>query len=218
MDRRRRGGRSAARAPRGTAALPARPDRPELLQPREVLKRKPGSAERRTAMLHAVAHIELIAVDLHWDVIARFAHVPMPSGFYDGWVKAADAEAKHFGLLSDCLAARGSHHGALPAHAGMWRAAKDTAEDVMGRLAVVPMVPEACGLDVTPNMTGLFRRHHETDAVAAPETIYAEKWGTSPTARSGSISFADATNTARGRPSRAGPAIFQGPVETARQH
>ncbi|REC56666.1 DUF455 family protein [Rhodosalinus sediminis] len=154
---------------------PARPDRPELLDPREVPKRKPGSAEGRTAMLHAVAHIELNAVDLHWDVIARFAHIPMPAGFYDDWVQAADEESKHFGLLSDCLAARGAHYGALPAHAGMWRAAEDTAEDIMGRLAVVPMVLEARGLDVTPDMIALFRRHDETDAVAALETIYAEE-------------------------------------------
>ena len=156
---------------------PARPDRPELLDPREVPKRKPGSAAGRTAMLHAVAHIELNAVDLHWDVIARFAHIPMPAGFYDDWVQAADEESKHFGLLSDCLAARGSHYGALPAHAGMWRAAEDTAEDMMGRLAVVPMVLEARGLDVTPDMIALFRRHGETDAVAALETIYAEEVG-----------------------------------------
>ena len=156
---------------------PARPDRPELLDPREVPKRKPGSAEGRTAMLHAVAHIELNAVDLHWDVIARFAHIPMPAGFYDDWVQAADEESKHFGLLSDCLAARGAHYGALPAHAGMWRAAEDTAEDMMGRLAVVPMVLEARGLDVTPDMIALFRRHGETDAVAALETIYAEEVG-----------------------------------------
>mgnify|MGYP006272683589 FL=1 len=156
---------------------PARPDRPELLDPREVPKRKPGSAAGRTAMLHAVAHIELNAVDLHWDVIARFAHIPMPAGFYDDWVQAADEESKHFGLLSDCLAARGAHYGALPAHAGMWRAAEDTAEDMMGRLAVVPMVLEARGLDVTPDMIALFRRHGETDAVAALETIYAEEVG-----------------------------------------
>jgi uncharacterized ferritin-like protein (DUF455 family) len=101
----------------------------------------------------------------------------MPAGFYDDWVKAADEEAKHFGLLSDCLAARGSHYGALPAHAGMWRAAEDTADDFMGRLAVVPMVLEARGLDVTPDMIGLFARHGETAAVAALETIYAEEVG-----------------------------------------
>ena len=156
---------------------PARPDKPELLPPREVPRRRTGSPEGRVALLHAVAHIELNAVDLHWDVVARFAHVPMPLGFYDDWVKAGDEEAKHFNLLADCLEAMGSHYGALPAHAFMWRAAEDTAHDLLARLAVVPMVLEARGLDVTPGMIEIFRKAGAEDAVAALETIYAEEVG-----------------------------------------
>ncbi|UWQ60124.1 ferritin-like domain-containing protein [Leisingera caerulea] len=156
---------------------PARPDKPELLHPRDVPKRKPGSEAGRLALLHAVAHIELNAVDLHWDIIARFSHVPMPVGFFDDWVKAADEESKHFNLMCDCLEALGSHYGALPAHAGMWRAAEDTAEDLMGRLAVVPMVLEARGLDVTPGMIEIFRKAQLTQAVDALEVIYAEEVG-----------------------------------------
>jgi len=156
---------------------PARPERPELLAPREMPRRRPGTEAGRIALLHAVAHIELNAVDLHWDIIARFADVPMPPGFYDDWVRAADEEAKHFNLLCDCLEAMGSHYGALPAHAGMWRAAEDTATDLMGRLAVVPMVLEARGLDVTPGMIEIFRKAGQADAVAALETIYGEEVG-----------------------------------------
>ncbi len=162
----------------GTASppmQPARPARPELLAPRDVPHRKPGSPEGRIALLHAVAHIELNAVDLHWDIIARFSHVPMPMGFFDDWVKAADEESKHFNLMADCLEEVGSHYGALPAHAGMWRAAEDTADDLMGRLAVVPMVLEARGLDVTPNMIRIFKQAKSDSAVAALETIYAEE-------------------------------------------
>ena len=173
-----RAARTAGDAVVGRAAppdRPARPDRPELLHPRDVPRRRPGSEKGREALLHAVAHIELNAVDLHWDVIARFAHVPMPMGFYDDWVKAADEEAKHFGLVSDCLEAMGSHYGALPAHAGMWRAAEDTAGDLMARLAVVPMVLEARGLDVTPGMIEVFRKAGADGAVAALEVIYAEE-------------------------------------------
>lgn len=154
---------------------PARPTHPELLSPRDVPRRRPGSPDGRIALLHAVAHIELNAVDLHWDIIARFSHVPMPIGFYDDWVKAADDESKHFNLMCDCLATMGSHYGALPAHAGMWRAAEDTATDFMGRLAVVPMVLEARGLDVTPGMIEVFRKAKVDDAVAALETIYSEE-------------------------------------------
>ena len=154
---------------------PARPDRPELLDPRDVPRRKPGSEAGRLALLHAVAHIELNAVDLHWDIIARFSDTPMPLGFHDDWVKAADEESKHFNLMCDCLEALGSEYGALPAHAGMWRAAEDTADDLMGRLAVVPMVLEARGLDVTPGMIDVFRKADRGDAVDALETIYAEE-------------------------------------------
>ncbi len=154
---------------------PARPEKPELLPPRDVPRRRPGSPQGRIALLHALAHIELNAVDLHWDVIARFTDHPMPPGFYDDWVQAADDEAKHFNLICDCLEAMGSHYGALPAHAGMWRAAEDTVGDLMGRLAVVPMVLEARGLDVSPAMIELFRKTGETRALAALEVIYAEE-------------------------------------------
>ena len=156
---------------------PARPAQPELLDPRDVPRRRPGSPQGRIAMLHAVAHIELNAVDLHWDIIARFADVPMPLGFYDDWVKAADEESKHFNLLCDCLEAKGSHYGAMPAHAGMWRAASDTAADFMGRLAVVPMVLEARGLDVTPGMIALFEKAGDRQTVEALNVIYAEEVG-----------------------------------------
>jgi uncharacterized ferritin-like protein (DUF455 family) len=173
----------AARAAGETPAIgsatppdrPARPDTPALLAPRDVPRRRPGTPEGRIALLHAVAHIELNAVDLHWDIIARFGNVPMPMGFFDDWVKAADEESKHFNLMCDCLEAGGSHYGALPAHAGMWRAAEDTATDFMGRLAVVPMVLEARGLDVTPGMIEVFRKAGDGGAVAALETIYGEE-------------------------------------------
>ncbi|MBT8457121.1 MAG: ferritin-like domain-containing protein [Alphaproteobacteria bacterium] len=164
----------------GTASTPlhpSRPVRPELLSPRDVPRRKPGSPAGRIALLHAVAHIELNAVDLHWDIISRFSHVPMPPGFYDDWVKAADEESKHFNLMCDCLEAAGSHYGALPAHAGMWRAAEDTKDDLLGRLAIVPMVLEARGLDVTPGMIGVFEKAGDDGAVAALRTIYAEEVG-----------------------------------------
>ena len=108
-------------------------------------------------------------------IIARFSDVEMPIGFYDDWVKCADEESKHFNLMADCLEELGSFYGALPAHAGMWQAAQDTATDFMGRLAVVPMVLEARGLDVTPKMIYLFKQAKQKNAVAALETIYAEE-------------------------------------------
>jgi uncharacterized ferritin-like protein (DUF455 family) len=172
--------RAGAPLPIGRASpplRPARPEKPELLDPRDVPRRRPGSPQGRIALLHAIAHIELNAVDLHWDIIARFPDCDMPLGFYDDWVKAADEESKHFNLVCDCLEAMGSHYGAMPAHAGMWRAAEDTVGDILGRLAVVPMVLEARGLDVTPGMIEIFTKAGDAGAVDALQTIYAEEVG-----------------------------------------
>lgn len=156
---------------------PSRPDKPELLSPTEMPRRRTGKLKGRIALLHAIAHIELNAVDLHWDIIARFADVKMPRGYFDDWVKAADEESKHFNLLCDRLEAMGSHYGAMAAHAGMWRAATDTAGDFIGRLAIVPMVLEARGLDVTPGMIELFKKVDDVETVDALEVIYSEEVG-----------------------------------------
>ena len=110
----RAGGTSCAIGDAAPPARPARPLHPVLLQPRDMPRRSPAAPEGRLALLHAVAHIELNAIDLHWDIIARFSHIPMPMGFYDDWVKAADEESKHFNLMCDCLEAGGSHYGARP--------------------------------------------------------------------------------------------------------
>lgn len=157
--------------------FPARPEKPELLEPRDVPRRRTGSLTGRIALLHAIAHIELNAVDLHWDILPRFAHINMPAGYYDDWVRAADEESKHFNLMCDRLEELGSFYGAMPAHSGMWRAAQDTADDFMGRLAIVPMVLEARGLDVTPGMINLFKSVKDPETVEALETIYAEEVG-----------------------------------------
>ena len=154
---------------------PARPNAPELLAPRDVPRRKTGSEAGRNALLHAVAHIELNAVDLHWDLIARFCNTPMPIGYYDDWVKAADEESNHFNMMCDCLESHASFYGAMPAHAGMWRAAEDTANDFLGRLAVVPMVLEARGLDVTPGMIKIFEAAKDQQVVDALNVIYSEE-------------------------------------------
>lgn len=136
---------------------PARPDRPELLPPGRMPKRRSaGSAATRVALLHALAHIELNAVDLAWDLIARFAGCGLPGQFLDDWVRVADEEGLHFLLVEARLAALGAAYGDLPAHDGLWEAALETAHDLRARLAVVPMVLEARGLDVTPAMISRF--------------------------------------------------------------
>ena len=129
---------------------PARPDAPELLPAARMPKRGRGGSERgRIAMLHALAHIEFGAIDLAFDMAGRFG-ADFPRAFIDDWIGVGADEAMHFALLDRRLRALGAHYGALPAHDGLWEAAEETAGDVLARLAVVPMVLEARGLDVTP--------------------------------------------------------------------
>nr|WP_246359865.1 ferritin-like domain-containing protein [Stakelama sediminis] len=129
---------------------PAWPDRPELLPPNRMPKRgRAGSERARIALLHALAHIEFVAIDLAFDMAGRFGG-EYPRAFVDDWLSVAGDEAMHFALLDRRLRALGSGYGALPAHAGLWEAAEATAHDALARLAVVPMVLEARGLDVTP--------------------------------------------------------------------
>lgn len=129
---------------------PARPDKPELLSPNRMPKRGRGGSDRgRIALTHALAHIEFVAIDLAFDMAGRFGGA-MPRGFVDDWMRVGADEAMHFALLERRLRQLGSHYGALPAHDGLWDAASATAHDVLARMAVVPMVLEARGLDVTP--------------------------------------------------------------------
>ncbi len=157
---------------------PARPARPELLPPREMPKRRAGgSPAARAALLHALAHIELNAIDLAWDMIARFGGPELPRGFYDDWVRVADEEGKHFLLLAERLEALGAAYGDLPAHDGLWEAAVATAENVAARLAVVPLVREARGLDVTPAMTANLRQAGDPDSAAVLQIIHDDEIG-----------------------------------------
>lgn len=129
---------------------PARPDQPELLAPGQMPKRgKGGSPRARIALWHSLAHIEFVAIDLALDMAGRFG-ASMGEEFVSDFLAVAADEAMHFALLARKLESLGSHYGALPAHGGLWQAAHDTRHDVAARLAVVPMVLEARGLDVTP--------------------------------------------------------------------
>lgn len=155
---------------------PARPDRPELKLPRDMPKRgRGGSAQNRIALLHALAHIELNAIDLAWDIVARFAHLGLPKGFTDDWVQVADDEARHFRMLETRLNALGSSYGDLPAHDGLWQAATETAHDLAARLAVVPMVLEARGLDVTPETVRRLRDFGDAESADLLQTIHDEE-------------------------------------------
>ncbi len=159
----------------GTAAnipsRPARPDKPELRSPHDMPKRrKAGSDKSKVALLHAIAHIELNAIDLAWDIMARFSNYSdqnqaegftLPKAFFDDWMKVADDEAKHFLMLVERLNDFDAAYGDLPAHDSLWESSEKTAHDFAARLAIVPMVLEARGLDVTPNMIAMMNKQND---------------------------------------------------------
>jgi len=161
---------------------PGRPKNPQLVAPSDVPRRRLGTAAGRGALLHAVAHIELNAIDLAADMIARFAAHPLLSGilqskFIDDWTRVSAEEAKHYNLLAKRLNELGLKYGDLPAHNGLWEAAHSTRFDIAARLAIAPMVLEARGLDVTPGMIKKLTNVGDMDSVAVLNVIYEEEVG-----------------------------------------
>ena len=134
---------------------PGRPLRPRLVMPRDVPQRGLGTEEGRAALVHAVAHIEFNAINLAWDAVYRFRG--MPDDYYRDWASVAHDESRHFTMLSARLAQLGRAYGDFEAHNGLWEMALKTAHSCLARMALVPRVLEARGLDVTPGMIARLR-------------------------------------------------------------
>ncbi len=154
---------------------PARPAQPELLPPRDMPKRNARGDKGRIALVHAIAHIELNAIDLAWDIVARFTNYDLPRGFYTDWIGVAVDEARHFSLLENYLTYYGAAYGDFPAHDGLWQAAEDTSHDLLARLAIVPMVLEARGLDTTPPTIAKLREVGDDHAAEIMAVIAEEE-------------------------------------------
>jgi uncharacterized ferritin-like protein (DUF455 family) len=157
---------------------PARPDRPVLCPPRDVPRRRiTASTAGRVALIHAIAHIELNAVDLALDMACRFVGESLPDDFYHDWLGVADDEARHFLMLDDRLGQFGATYGDLPAHDGLWQAADATKHDLLARLAIAPLVLEARGLDVTPAMIDRLIAVGDEETAAALGIIMRDEVG-----------------------------------------
>ena len=154
---------------------PGRPSKPELISPRDMPRRRIGSQKGLIALVHSLCHIELNAIDLAWDMIGRFSDVQMPHSFFDGAVKVGLDEANHFHMINRLLEDLRSHYGALPAHGGLWEAAQDTSHDLLARLAIVPLVLEARGLDVSPAMIKQVKSIGAQETARVFEIIYQDE-------------------------------------------
>lgn len=162
-----------AAAPAEPIRMPGRPARPRLVHPRELPRRGLGTDTGRAAFIHAIAHIEFNAIDLAWDAVYRFRG--LPTAFYADWVSCASDEARHFTMLRDRLRDLGHDYGDFDAHNGLWEMAEKTAHDGLARMALVPRVLEARGLDVTPGMIDRLQGLGDGETVAILEVILREE-------------------------------------------
>lgn len=155
--------------------VPGRPDKPELVDPRDVPRRNFSSLKGRLTLVHAIAHIEFNAINLALDAVYRFQQ--MPEQYYSDWCRVAAEEALHFTLLSDYLEEHGMAYGDLTAHNGLWEMAVKTDFDVMTRMALVPRVLEARGLDVTPGMIEKLKSTGDTQLISILQKIFDDEIG-----------------------------------------
>jgi uncharacterized ferritin-like protein (DUF455 family) len=146
-----------------------------LTAPTQVSRRGFGNHAKLAAFVHAIAHIEWNAINLAWDAVWRFGG--MPREFYDDWVRVAAEEAKHFAMLRERLLELGTDYGRLPAHDGLWQTAEATGHDLLARMALVPRVLEARGLDVTPALIEKLFRAGDQKTAAILEVVLREEVG-----------------------------------------
>ena len=154
---------------------PGRPPRPALIDPRALPKRSFSSPEGRIRLLHAFAHIEFNAINIALDAAYRFRS--LPDSFIGDWLQVAAEEARHFELLTSELRQRGSYYGACEAHGGLWDMVCRTRHDPLHRMALVPRVMEARGLDVTPGMIDRFEQFGDFAAAEILRVIYRDEIG-----------------------------------------
>lgn len=154
---------------------PGRPAKPELVSPAKLKSRGLGSEQGRASFVHAIAHIEFNAINLALDALYRFRHLPLL--YYQNWLQVANEEAKHFTLLDNRLAQLGYRYGDFPAHDGLWDMAKHTADSLLARMALIPMVFEARGLDVTPDMIARLQQVGDTQTADILQIILNEEVG-----------------------------------------
>ncbi len=156
-------------------AVAGRPAKPELVSPFKVEQRKPSTPEGYAAMLHAIAHIEFNAINLALDTAYRFR--TLPEQFVADWLQVAKEECEHFGLMRERLLAHGYDYGDFTAHGHLWDMALKTAFDPLLRMALVPRVLEARGLDVTPAIREKVRQRGDLETCAVLDVIYRDEVG-----------------------------------------
>lgn len=155
--------------------LPGRPEKPELVPPLDVPKRKMDTIDGRASLLHSLAHIEFNAINLALDAIWRFSN--MPEQYYADWLRVAKEEAYHFTLVNEYIQSFGYSYGAFQAHNSLWEMVERTQDSVIARMALVPRTMEARGLDAVPMIRERFKQIKDVRAVEILDIILHDEIG-----------------------------------------
>ena len=154
---------------------PGRLEKPEIVMPRDLGKRKLTKEEGRAALIHSLAHIELTAVNLAWDAVYRYRDMPIE--YYQDWVQCATEEAGHFRMLRQRLQGMGYDYGSFPAHNELWKMAVTTGDDLTARMGIVHRVFEARALDVVPTTLKRFESQNDKDMIRVLTIICNDEVG-----------------------------------------
>jgi uncharacterized ferritin-like protein (DUF455 family) len=155
--------------------LPGRPEKPVLVPPLQVPRRKMDTVEGRASLMHSLAHIEFNAINLALDAIWRFAG--MPAKYYEDWLKVAKEEAYHFSLVENYMQSSGYRYGDFEAHNSLWEMVERTTDSIIARMALVPRTMEARGLDAVPMIRERFKQIKESGAVQILDIILRDEIG-----------------------------------------
>jgi uncharacterized ferritin-like protein (DUF455 family) len=162
-------------SPVETVTIPGRPEKPQLVPPQNVPRRSAGTRAGHAALIHALTHIEFNAINLALDAAYRFSQ--LPRDYYTDWLQVAFEEAYHFGLLREHLRSLGHDYGSFDAHGGLWEMAVKTAHDPLHRMALVPRLLEARGLDASPAIITKLRNIGDARGAEILEIILRDEIG-----------------------------------------
>ena len=162
-------------APIHAITTPGYPPKLELVDPRNLKRRGMQNQNGRNVLMHSIAHIEFNAINLALDAAYHFRD--QKTDYYQDWIKIADDEARHFGMIRDYLNKNDCEYGDYKAHNGLWDMAVRTQDDIVARMALVPRVLEARGLDVTPGIIKRLQHVGDNAATDILHVIYEDEIG-----------------------------------------
>jgi uncharacterized ferritin-like protein (DUF455 family) len=155
-----------------TLKSPGRPAHFSIVPPRKVPKRNMADLQSRIHFLHAIANIELLAIELPALCLLRFGCAD--SHLVADELKIISEEANHFDLLRARLKDFGCDFGTVAVHHGLWDYAWQCDSELEHQI-LIPCYLEARGLDVTPEFVQKFKDLGDEKTASIMQLILTEE-------------------------------------------